>query len=49
MLNPERLNSLINENVVPVVRLRSADEFQGVLQIMRVIGNDRRGFLYNQD
>ena len=31
LLDPERLNRLVAENVVPVVGLRSADAFQGLL------------------
>ena len=42
MLDPERLNRLVAQNMVPVVGLRSADAFQGLFPI---IGNDRSGLL----
>src|SRR6266566_1352008 len=45
MLEPKRLKGLTGKNVVPVVRLRSADGFEGAFQIIRVIRNDRLGFL----
>jgi hypothetical protein len=34
LLDPERLNRLVAENVVPVVGLRSADAFQGLFRII---------------
>src|SRR5438270_10333486 len=45
MLEPKSFNGLTSENVVPVVRSRSADLFQNALQVIRMIGNDRGCFL----
>ena len=45
MLEPKRSHGLMSENLVPVVRSRSADVFQKALPVIRVIGNDRRCFL----
>ena len=46
LLDPERLNRLVAENVVPVVGLRSADAFQGLFPI---IGNDCSGLVVIAD
>jgi class 3 adenylate cyclase len=44
MLKPERLHRLTGENVVPIIRLRSTNDFQHALQSEVVIDHDRRGF-----
>jgi hypothetical protein len=36
LLEPERLNGLIGQNVVPMIGLRSANAFEGALQGFRV-------------
>src|SRR5580693_1326350 len=41
MGEPERLNGLLRENVVPVIGLRSPDMLQGAPRGMGVVGNDR--------
>jgi hypothetical protein len=39
---PQCLDGLIGEKVVPAVRLRSADELQSALPVLGIIGNDDR-------
>src|SRR3984893_2404861 len=46
LLDPERLNRLVAENVVPVVGLRSVDAFQGLFPI---ICNDCSGLVVVAD
>jgi hypothetical protein len=41
ILQPERSARLINESFVPVVRLRTADVFQGALLAIETVGEDR--------
>src|ERR1700730_19058291 len=41
MGEPERLNGLLRENVVPVIGLRSPDMLQCALRGMGVVGDDR--------
>jgi hypothetical protein len=43
MLKPERFNGLVRKNVVPMIRLRSAEVFQGALHGLGIIGNNFRG------
>ena len=44
-VEPECVNGLIDENLIPMVRLRSPQTFQETFQVIRVIGTHRLGVL----
>ena len=44
-VEPECVNGLIDENLIPMVRLRSPQAFQETFQVIRVIGTHRLGVL----
>jgi hypothetical protein len=45
MLEPKCLNGLVEENVVPLIGLRSPDVFQRTFQVIGIIGYNCRGCL----
>jgi len=45
MLEPKCLNGLVEQNVVPLIGLRSPDVFQRTFQVIGIIGYNCRGCL----